>query len=48
MAAIFYEESPPADAHQAWFDMYLDVGTSIGKMMRYTLNFDPKAIDNNT
>jgi len=24
--------------------MYVEVGTSIGKLVRYTLNFDPKEI----
>ena len=45
MAAIYYEEEPLEDQHQAWFDMYVEVGMSIGKICRYTLKFDPKEID---
>ena len=37
MAAIYYEEEPLEDQHQAWFDMYVEVGMSIGKICRYTL-----------
>ena len=42
MAAVFYEEEPTEDQHQAWFDMYIDIGLSVGKLMRYTLLFDPR------
>ena len=43
LAAIYYEESPMPDQHQAWFDMYTEVGKNIGKLARYTMDFDPKA-----
>lgn len=44
LAAIYYEEEPKEDQHAAWFDMYVEVGMAIGKLMRYTLLFDPKEI----
>jgi hypothetical protein len=42
MAAIYYEEEPSPDQHQAWFDNYNEIGLAIGKLFRYTLAFDPK------
>ena len=45
MAAIYYEDPPTDDQHQAWFDMYVEVGMSVGKIARYTLKFDPKEIN---
>ena len=44
LAAIYYEEEPTHDQHQAWFDMYNDVGNAIGKLFRYTFKFDPKEL----
>jgi len=44
LAAIYYEPEPTADQHQAKFDMYTEVGLSIGKFCRYTLAFDPKEL----
>ena len=44
LAAIYYEEEPNKDQHMAWFDRYSEIGRNIGKLARYTLAFDPKAI----
>lgn len=44
MAAIYYEEEPTEDQHIGWFDRYNAIGLNIGKLMRYTLGFDPKAV----
>jgi len=42
MAAIYYEPQPNKDQHMAFFDMYNEIGLSVGKLVRYTLAFDPK------
>ena len=44
LAAIYYEEFPPDDAHLAWFDRHSEIGFNVGKLMRYTMNFDPKTV----
>ena len=44
VAAVYYEEAPHTDEHMAMFDMYNEVGMSVGKVLRYTLAFDPKEI----
>lgn len=44
MAALFYDTQPKEDDHSLHFDMYSQVGTNVGKIMRYTLAFDPKEI----
>jgi hypothetical protein len=41
---VYYEAEPPIDAHLAWFDRNSDVGKSVGKLMRYTMAFDPKKV----
>ena len=45
LAAIYYEDPPEEWQHLAWFDMYNEVGLSIGKISRYTMGYDPKADD---
>ena len=44
LAAIYYQEMPPSDAHMAWFDRQNEVGFNVGKLMRYTMDFDPKVV----
>lgn len=44
LAAIYYEEMPYDDAHMAWFDRSNEVGLNVGKLMRYTMGFDPKVV----
>ena len=44
LAAIYYEELPYEDAHMAWFDRSNEVGLNVGKLMRYTMGFDPKVV----
>ena len=43
LAAVYYEEEPKPDMHQAMFDRFNDVGLAVGKLFRYTMAFDPKA-----
>jgi hypothetical protein len=43
LAAIYYEPQPEPDQHEAFFDMYNEIGLAVGKLARYTLAFDPKA-----
>ena len=45
MAALYYEEEPALDAFDAWFDRYNELGLNVGKLMRYTMAFNPKEID---
>jgi hypothetical protein len=47
MAAIYYDTMPEADQHTGWFDMYSEVGLNFGKLVRYTLAFDPKEVHDN-
>ena len=44
LAAIYYEPQPDKDQHMAHFDLSNEVGLNIGKLMRYTLGFDPKEV----
>merc|ERR1719453_488013 len=44
LAAIYYDEAPGDDEHALWFDFYNEVGLNIGKVMRWTLAFDPKEL----
>lgn len=45
LAAIYYEEQPYEDEHALWRDFYNEVGLSIGKIFRWTLDFDGDVID---
>jgi hypothetical protein len=45
LAAIYYEDPPEEWQHLAWFDMYNEVGLSIGKINRYTMGYDPSSMD---
>lgn len=47
LAAIYYDDQPESEQHTGWFDMYSEVGLNIGKLFRYTLNFDPKEVHDN-
>jgi len=47
MAAIYYDTMPEEDQHTGWYDMYSEVGLNIGKLIRYTLGFDPKEVHDN-
>jgi len=42
LAAIYYDAEPGADQHEAWYDMYSEVGLNVGKLARYCFDFDPK------
>jgi hypothetical protein len=46
--AIYYiksEEIPDNLLHDEYFDMYSELGTNIGKLLRYSFDFDPKGGD---
>ena len=43
LAAVVYDPEPDSDAHSLWFDRFSQIGLSVGKMVRYTLMFDPSA-----
>ena len=43
--AVYYMDTsmiPDEYLHDAYFDAWSDVGTTVGKLMRYSFNFDPK------
>ena len=42
LAAIYYETPPPDNQHSAYFDMYDEIGKNVGKLLRYTMAWDPK------
>lgn len=45
LAALYYEDPPEEGQHLAWFDMYNEIGVSVGKISRYTMGYDPKTMD---
>jgi|TARA_B110001450_G_C17617411_1_gene479792 hypothetical protein len=43
--AVYYMDSsiiPDEYIHDAYFDAWGDVGITLGKLLRYSFNFDPK------
>ena len=44
LAAIYYDEQPGEDEHSLWFEFYTEVGLNLGKIMRWTLAFDPREL----
>merc|ERR1711907_168672 len=44
LAAIYYDEAPEEDEHSLWFEFYSEVGLNMGKIMRWTLAFDPREL----
>jgi hypothetical protein len=50
LGAIYYmdpAEIPANQLHDEYFDMYSELGMNIGKLLRYSFDFDPKGGDNN-
>ena len=45
LAAIFYDPEPDKDDHQAFFDLYNNIGIEFGKIMKWTLAFDATTIN---
>ena len=41
LAAIYYKTPPGNNEHMRFFDMYVEVGLNVGKVLRYTLAFKP-------
>lgn len=45
IAAVMYgDDQPEEDEHIQQFEVYSQIGSNVGKLMRYTFAFDPKEI----
>ncbi len=43
-AAVYYDPVPAPDQHRAWLKLYNVYGLLVGRIARYSVNFDPSKV----